>query len=644
MIYKPLNDFMIESSLKNMAWDGIFINWLKKNYPEIVLENDSNIWQCLGNNDDIISTYKQIKLFLHDEIAGEENLTRLKNLICINCFGINLETTDYLIEEMSKYLDCLSIPEKNMYDTLRMISNTSIYDILISYNEKFENTSLPIISSIRKTLDTNYKRLMANCIELPKVKFDKSAAGITINYLNNENFQFIVGVVSSGKINSANSYKSKSGFKSYLNKLKTNLSNNPGIMSANLINDTSIGLFSEGDVIFGYEYIPIKKILGMNTGDCFKKLDKKLVLDELFFDNPDSLIKHMSSNAIEVIIDMQPEPVLPSYIVAIDEIRENDVEAAKALKVPIYVIDSKCCYSKRLSIEKKMLDELAVIADKTLYLKKLVKLYKFQEQTYLINTGCFSSFKADSISRLDKTYNMLGKTIRDIYNSCIMDDNMSIKTRLDNTEKLIMLNTIITDISLNNNLNSKRIGDVKNFKCFFTEYSSHSEFMNTIISKIEEKFNTKVNTYALMCLASLTCSVQDYNLKICYEEFSRHAREYLDYFKFEYMDLIDEKAFDAVKNFENIRVYKDKTYTILFDDEDLVTIIKNKFNYEICIKNSNTYKLNKVKCSYICKDVNNDEIEVQILKNNDIKIIDKKSIVIHSKDFRKIENKEYVIN
>ena len=133
MIYKPLNDFMIESSLKNMAWDGIFINWLNKNYPEIVLKNDSNIWQCLGNNDDIISTYKQIKLFLHDEIAGEENLTRLKNLICINCFGINLETTDYLIEEMSKYLDCLSIPEKNMYDTLRMISNTSIYDILISY-------------------------------------------------------------------------------------------------------------------------------------------------------------------------------------------------------------------------------------------------------------------------------------------------------------------------------------------------------------------------------------------------------------------------------------------------------------------------------------------------------------------------------
>ena len=88
----------------------------------------------------------------------------------------------------------------------------------------------------------------------------------------------------------------------------------------------------------------------------------------------------------------------------------------------------------------------------------------------------------------------------------------------------------------------------------------------------------------------------------------------------------------------------DKTYTILLDDEDLVTIIKNKFNYEICIKNSNTYKLNKVKCSYICKDVNSDEIEVQILKNNDIKIIDKKSIVIHSKDFKKIENKEYVIN
>lgn len=645
MIYKPLNDFMIESSLKNSAWDGILITWLRRNYPDINLKNDSNLWETLKNkNDNIIEVYKQIKLFLYDEIHSEYNITRLKNLVCTNCFGINIETTDYLLEEMTKYLDCFSIAEKAMYDNIKMISNTSNVDILLSYNERFQNTSLPIISGIRTTLNTNYKRLLANSISVQSNKFDKSSTGIMIHYLDKEKFQMVVGVVKEGKINSANLYKKKSGLSSYLKNFKTNIGNNPGILSANLINDEYIGLFDEGNVIFGYEYLPIKRIIGMNTGDCFKKIDKKLILDDLFFDSPDALLGHMSSNAIEILIDMTPEPITPSYVISIDTIKENDVEAAKALGLPIYVINSNICYKKRIAKEERLEKDLSSNENKIEYLKSLVKLYKYQEQTYLINTGCFSTNKDESISRLNKTYNTIGKVISDIYNSCIMDDNMPIRERLNNMETLMILNTIITDISLANSLSSKRSGKTEDFKCFFTEYGSHSEFMNNIISKIESKFNSKISTYALICLASLTCHVQDYNLKICYEEFSKHACEYLNYFKFPYMDLVVNKAFDRIDNFSDAKAYVDDNTSILLDKNDLAYVIKNGFTYDIVAKTFNPSKFSKVKYSYICKNINNKELEVQILSNNNIRLIGDKKETINYNQFKNIENEEYVIN
>lgn len=645
MIYKPLNDFMVESNLKNSAWDGILINWLNKTIPDIKLKNDSNLWESLTSNDnDIIEVYNQIKLFLHDEINNEDNLTRLKNLICTNCFGMNIESINYLLESMEKYINALAIPEKAMYDNIKMIINTKNTDILLSYNEKYGNTSLPIISSIKNTLKTNYKKLLANSISVQSNKFDKSATGIMIHYLNKEKFQLVVGVVSEGKINSANSYKKKGGLKSFLKNIKTNLANNPGILSANLINEEYIGLFNEGDIIFGYEYLPIKRIIGMNTGDCFKKLDKKLIVDDLYFDSPDNLLSHMSSNAVEILIDMQPEAIMPSYIISIDTIKDNDVEAAKTLGLPIYVIDSSICYDKRINKEDKLKRHLSSINDKMKYLEALVELYKYQEQTYLINTGCFKDHKQDSTSRLDETYNLLGKAIREIYNSCVMDDNLSIKQRLGNMEKLMQLNTLITDISLTNILSSKRLGNTKDFKCFFTEYSSHSEFMNSIIGKIESKFTTKINTYALMCLASLECDIQDYNLKICYEEFSKYATEYLNYFEFPYMDLVTSKAFDKVNNFEDSLVYSDKNISILLENSDLRYVIKDGFSYDIFAKTFNPSKFSNVKYSYICKNINNNEIEVQILNNSNINIIDKKKKRIKSNELKSIENKEYVVN
>ncbi len=644
MIYKPLNDFMIESSLKNSSWDSQLITWLNRNYPDIILNNDSNLWEVIRTSkDEIIDVYKQIKLFLYDEIHSELNITRLKNLICINCFGINIETTDYLLEEMSKYLNCLSIPEASMYDNIKMISNTFNVDILLSYNEKFENTSLPIIFSIRKTLDTNYKRLLANSINISSNKFDKSSTGIMIHYLDKEKFQLVVGVVKQGKVNSANLYKKKDGLKSYLDKLKDNLTSGPGILSANLINDEYIGLFDEGDIIFGYEYLPIKRIIGMNTGDCFKRVDKTKVVDDLFFDSPDSLLSHMSSNAVEILIDMKPEPVTPSYIISIDIIKESEIDAAKILGLPIYVINTNVCYEKRRAKEERLKRATSHISDKSDYLKSLVELYKYQEQTYLINTGCFSN-KEEITTNLNETYNKIGSVINEIYNSCILDDNMSIKQRLDNMETLVILNTIITDISLTNNLNSKRVGNTKDFKCFFTEYESHAEFMNSIISKIESKFNTKISTYALICLASLSCNVQDYTLKMCYEEFSQQACDYLNYFKFPYMDLVNNKAFDKINNFEDALVYSDSNTSILLDNNELSYIIKDGFSYDIVAKTFNPSKFSKIKYQYICKNINNKELEVQILNNNNIRIIDKGRKTINYNNFKNIENNEYVIN
>lgn len=645
MIYKPLNDFMIESSLKSSSWDGIFINWLSKIYPDITLKNDSNLWESLGDKkDNIVDIYKQIKLFLYDEIHSEDNLTRLKNLICTNCFGMNIETTDYLLEEMAKYLNCFSIPEVAMYDNIKMISTTLNIDVLISYNDRFQNTALPVIFSIRNTLITNYKRLLANSINIHASRSDKSSNGIVIHYLDKEKFQLIVGVLHEGKVNSANSYKKKLGLKAYLDNFKENLTSGPGILSANLINDEYIGLFDEGDVIFGYEYLPIKRIIGMNTGDCFKKINEKLVLDDLFFDSPDALLSHMSSNAIEVLIDMKPEPIIPSYVICIDTIKETDVEAAKTLGLPIYVIDSKVSYDKRIKREEKLKKELSSIVDQKVGLNALVKLYKYQEQTYLINTGFFTSHKEESASRLNDTYNKIGSVIKEIYNSCILDDNLSIKQRLDNMETLMMLNATITDISLANNLSSKRSGNTKDFQCFFTEYGSHSEFMNNIIGKIENKFNTKINTYALICLASLTCELQDYSVKTCYETFSKQACEYLNYFNFPYMDLVVDKAFDKVENFENALVYSNNNLSILLNNNELCHVIKDGFPYDIVVKTFNPTKFGKVKYQYMCKNINNKELEIQILNNNNIKVIDKRKKTIPYDSFKKIENNEYVIN
>ena len=643
MIYKPLNNFLIDSNLKYSAWDSKLILWLRKNYPDVILKNDSNIWECLKvYSRDIVSMYKQIKFFLNEQINNEENITRLKNLVYINCFGINIENALYLIGETSKYIDCLSIYEKDIYNVLCSIGDSKdIYEIR-DYNEKYQNNSISAISKIRNTLDNNYRRLLANYSDINHNRTDKSD-GVDVHYLNNEKFRMVVGVVSEGKINSANSYKKKTSFKSYLSKLKSNFTNNPGILSANIICNDNIGLFSEGEIIFGYEYIPIRKIIGMNTGDCFKKVNKKLLLDNLYFDDPFSLLQHMTGNAVEVVIDMKDEPILPTYIVAIDNIKETDVNAAKILNLPIYVINSKCCYESRLKQEKNICDGIDKITDDMNYLRALVKLYKYQEQTLLINTGVFDEYKEDTSKRLDTTYSKIGNAIKKIYNSCVFDNNLSIRQRLDNMERLMNINTFICDISYVSSVTNKKNGR-SDFNCFFTEYSSHTKFMNEMIEKIEEKFSTKINTYALICLASLKCNLQDFGLKTCYEELTSQAFEYLKYFNFKHTNLVRTGIFNSIQNYNSVKVYSDSNTSILLNNGKLECVIQNNVYYKVVAKTDNNIKLSKVNYSYICKGADGSELEVQVLKDNNFRVISNKKLNISYRDFKPIDNQEYVIN
>lgn len=646
MIYKPLNDFMVEEGLKSSSWDVKFKTWLKRNYPEIELKNDSNLWETIKlSQGNIVSIYKQIKLFLRDEINEEKNITRLKNLVCINCFGINIEETAYLVDEMSRNFDCFSTIEKSMYDGLKIILDAINADVIRSYNNAYQKSSIAIISKIRSTLTNNYKRLLANCVSIRANRSDRSSNGVSIHYLNDEKFQIIVGVVSCGKVNNANTYREKTGLEAYLSNLRDNFNNSPFVLRANLINQESIGMFENGDIIFGYEYIPIRKVLGMNTGECFKKVDKKRVLDNLHFDDPASLLKNMSGSAVEVLLDMEDEPIMPSFIVAIDDIKTIEVDAAKMLGLPIYVINSSSCFDLRRKTEDKMMEELKDIKDGVKYLKQLVKLYKYQEQTYLINTGVFEKNKDESSERLESTYSEIGNCIKNIYNKCTFDDNLSIKQRFTNMEKLMTLNKVICDISLTSNLNNKRNG-INEFKCFFTEYSSHSKFMNEMIGKIEQKFNTKINTYALLCLASLKCNLQDYNLQICYEEFKKQAIDYLKHFNFRYMDLVDTGIFDDIDDFRNIQVYNKSNYSILLDNEELKCLIDSGTIYYIVATTSGNRTLfNKIKKSYICKSFNNMELEFQVLENGNYRIVgDNKKYNIGHNDFEKIVNVEYVIN